>query len=187
MRQFVEVAVDFGWRCAHDQVTDRRPGESDVLVGAHQVDLRVGQHDPGLRHVLDGVLRFAVLAGDSTDRSGQMCTFQRFNVVDLERLQEQLVQPKQCERIVDGEAEHERLHEVGRLLNRVERGGLLAFLDLDRSGLRVEADLQFEVFDDRREQLHPVRPQRRQSMERHEHLANVVGFAFLWWRVIVVS
>lgn len=157
MGQLVEIAVDFGWRCAHDQVTDRRPGESNVLVRAHQMDLRVGQHDSGFRHVLDGVLRFAVLASNSADRSGQVRTFQRLYVVYFERLQEQLVQSEQGQRIVDGEAQHERLHEVGRLLYRVERGGLLAFLDLDRSGFGVEANLQFEVFNDRREELHPTR------------------------------
>lgn len=157
MRQFIEIAINLRWWCAHDQMTDGSSSEPDVLIRAHQVNLGVGQHNSRFRHVLNGVLRFAVLAGDSTDRSGQVGAFQRLHIVYFERLQEQFVQSEQGERIVHSETEHERLHEIGRLLDGVKRGGLFAFLDLNRSSFGVESDLQFEVFDDRRKQFHPVR------------------------------
>lgn len=49
-----QVAVDLGRRLSENQAHDGLTGHVDVLVGAEDVDLAVGQDDTGLAGVLDG-------------------------------------------------------------------------------------------------------------------------------------
>ena len=57
----------------------------DVLEGAHDVDLRVGEHDARFGDVLDGVFCAAVLSGDAANRAGEVVALQRLHVGHLER------------------------------------------------------------------------------------------------------
>ncbi len=96
-----ERAVDLGGRTAQDEVAERALGDLDVLVGAEDVDLGVCQHDAGARHVLDGILGAAALAGHAAHRARQVVALQRLHVLDLERVHEQVVQPQQRQRVLN--------------------------------------------------------------------------------------
>ena len=78
-------AVDFGGRAAQNEVAEGPLGNLDVLEGAHDVDLRVGEHDARFRHVLNGVLGAPVFSGDAADCAGEVVTLQRLHVGHLKQ------------------------------------------------------------------------------------------------------
>ena len=55
------------------------------VEGAHDVDLRVGEHDARFGDVLDGVFCAAVLSGDAANRAGEVVALQRLHVGHLEQ------------------------------------------------------------------------------------------------------
>ena len=91
-RHCPQCAVHFAGRRAEDEVTQRPSGDGDVLVGAEDVDLAVGQHYPGLGDVLDGKFCSASLPRQSPDGSSQVVSLQCLHVLDLEAVYEQVVQ-----------------------------------------------------------------------------------------------
>ena len=151
-----EIAVHFGGWTAQDEVANGSLRYLNVLEGAHDVNLGIGQHDPRLRHVFDGVFGAAVLARQPADRSGQVVSFQRLDVLNVERIEEKVVQSEQSQGILNFEAHDKGLDEVCGLLNVGNVLRLLPCPDLDIARFEVESDLQFQVFDHRSEDLHPV-------------------------------
>ena len=87
-----QCSVHFAGRRAQYEVTQSSPGDGDVLVGAEDVDLAVGQHYPGLGDVLDGKFSPPTLPRQSPNRSGQGVALQSRHVLDLETVDEQVVQ-----------------------------------------------------------------------------------------------
>ena len=57
------------------------------------MDLAVGQHYPGLGHVLDGKFSSPSFPCQSPDSSSQVIPLQSLHVLDLEAVDEQVVQP----------------------------------------------------------------------------------------------
>jgi hypothetical protein len=100
-------------------------------------------------------------------------------VLDLERLDVQIVEPEQRERILHSKAQDERLQEIGRALQRRDVLRLRACSHLDVARVRVHADLQLEVLHDRRHQLRPVLLERRVPVTRHGDLAHLIQATLL--------
>ena len=86
-------SVDLGRRAAENQVANGSLGDLDVLERSEDVDLRVGEHDPRLGDILDGVLRPASFAGQSSDAPGQVVALKGLDVLDVEGVQVEVVQP----------------------------------------------------------------------------------------------
>ena len=87
-----QCSVDFAGRRAQYEVTQSTPGDGNVLVGAEDVDLAVGQHYPGLGDVLDGKFSSPSLPRQSSYGSSQVISLQSLHVLDLEAVYEQVVQ-----------------------------------------------------------------------------------------------
>ena len=113
-------------------------GGANVLVGAQQMDLGVGQDDADFADVLDGEFGFAVRAGDSADGAREMIAFEFFHVRHFERLEEKVVETHQSQRVGHVEPQDEGADKVGRFLNRPwtrgrrERGKLARVVGLMR-------------------------------------------------------
>lgn len=63
----------------HDQTANGVPGHAEVVVGAEQVDLVVGQHNARLGHILDGHLHPPIFARNASDRPAQVVAAQGFH------------------------------------------------------------------------------------------------------------
>ena len=84
-RNSPQRAVNLRRGASENEVAEGPLGDLDVLEGAHDVDLRVGEHDTRFGDVLDGVFCAAVLSGDAANRAGQMVTLQRLHVGHLKQ------------------------------------------------------------------------------------------------------
>lgn len=137
------------------------------------MDPGVSNHDTRLGHVLDGELGATALAGQTADRPVLVVALQRLHVLDLERLDEQVLESQQRQRILDVEAEQESAHKVGRLLQIGDVRRFRANADFHLVDLHVEADLQLQVLDDGRKDLQPVFFQRGVSAFRGNGIDSV--------------
>ena len=73
------------------------------------MDLAVGQHYPGLGHVLDGKFSAASLPSQPPDSSSQVVTLQSLHILDLEAVYEQVVQSDDGQRVLHLEPADESL------------------------------------------------------------------------------
>ena len=69
-------------------------------------------------------------ASQSSDAPGQVVALKGLDVLDVEGVQVEVVQPEHGQSVVDLEAENKGLDKVGRLLQVGNVLGLLARLDL---------------------------------------------------------
>lgn len=88
-------------------------------------------------------------------------------VDDFERFEEQLVQTEQSDRIIHIKSQQECFHKIGSFLQVRHVSSFFTVAEFDVSCPCVESDLQFQVLDERFEDLDPVFPQRRVSMGRN--------------------
>jgi hypothetical protein len=117
--------------------------------------LTIRQHHPRARRILNRELGLPVLSRDPADRPPQMLALQRLDVLDLERLDVEVVEPEQGDGIVDVEAQREGPQEVFAFLEGVGAGGVARGAKLDGAGFRVHPYLQVEVLDQRGVDLRP--------------------------------
>lgn len=129
------------------------------------MNLLISQHNPRLCRILDRKLCLSILPGDPPNRSRKMLSIERLDILDLERLNEQVIEPQQRDGIIHIKAQRERLDEIRAFLERRGIEGAFARAQLDGAVARVHAHLQEEVFDERGvdsrpggfERGHPVR------------------------------
>ena len=105
------------------------------------MDLVICQHDSGLSHVLNGVLRPPALASHPADGPGKMVTLQGLDILDLEAVDEQVVEPDERQSIFNFEAEDKGPDEVCSLLQGGRVLCVLARPHLHVPGFQVEPDL----------------------------------------------
>jgi hypothetical protein len=122
------------WRRTQDQRDDGVPGDLDVLYRSkdmhmpdpaestsnklytsalafrfsdtRMVDPRIGQDDPRPARVLDRKLGLAVLPSDTTDRSGQVVPVQCLYVLDLERVEVEVLETKDGDGVLNRGVHH---------------------------------------------------------------------------------
>lgn len=80
-----QVAHDLAGGRTQDQCRDRVARDLDVAESAEDVDLGVGEDDPGPGRVLDHETGLAFVAGETTDRAREVVAVERLDVLDLER------------------------------------------------------------------------------------------------------
>lgn len=131
-----ELGVDLPRRGAQDQTAEGVPGNLDVDEGAENVDLLVGDDDPGAGAVLDGELGLSPFAGEPADGPLLVLAAQRLHVLDLEGLDVEVVQAEEGDRVCHVEAEHEGVHEVSALLQVAHLRRVPSGLQFDLPGLR---------------------------------------------------
>ena len=107
------------------------------------MDLVVGQHDPGLGHVLNGVLGPASLACYPANSSGEMVPLQGLHVLDLEAVDEEVIEPDESERIFNFEAKDKSPDKVCSLLQSRWVFCVLASPHFHISAFQVETNLGY--------------------------------------------
>ena len=85
-------------------------------------------------------------ASQSSDAPGQVVALKGLDVLDVEGVQVEVVQPEHGQTVVDLEAENKGLDKVGRLLQVGNVLGLLARLDLHVARLQVESEIKSPSF-----------------------------------------
>lgn len=80
-----QVAHDLARGRTQDQRRDGIPRDLDVAERAEDVNLGVGEDDPGPRGVLDYEAGLAFVAGETTDCAREVVSVQSLDVLDLER------------------------------------------------------------------------------------------------------
>ncbi|KAI3451239.1 hypothetical protein Pfo_007904 [Paulownia fortunei] len=110
------------------------------------MNLRVGDHNPRPRRILDRELRFPSLPTQPPNGQGQMLPSQRLDILNLKRLDVKLVQSEHSDGIRYVEAEHERVHKVRTLLQIADVGGVGTGFELDPAGFEVHPDVYFHFF-----------------------------------------
>ena len=76
------------------------------------MDFGVGQYDSRFGDVLNRVLGPAALARQPADATRQMIALQCFDVFNVERVEIEIVETKQSQRIVDFESENKSSNEI---------------------------------------------------------------------------
>ncbi len=109
--------------------------------------LAIRQHHPRPRRILNRKLGLPILPRYPPDRPPQMLSLQRLDVLDLEGLDVEVIQPQEGDGIVDVEAQREGFEEVFALLEGVWAGGVAGGAELDGAGFGVHAHLEVEVLD----------------------------------------
>lgn len=79
-----QAIVHLARRLSENETDDRLSRNARVLEAAQDVDLGVGQHNARARGILDSVFSLAVLAGDTTDGTGQVVAVEGLDVLDFE-------------------------------------------------------------------------------------------------------
>merc|ERR1719192_2020462 len=153
-------AVNFRGRRAQNQVAEGSPCNCNVLVGTQNMDLVICQHDSGLSHVLNGVLRPPALASHPANGPGKMVALQGLHILDLEAVDEQVVEPDERQSIFNFEAEDKGPNKVCSLLQGGRVLRVLASPHLHVPGFQVEPNLKFQMLHNWLEDLHPVLFQR---------------------------
>ena len=92
---------------------------------------------------------------NTTYGSGQVVARQRLDVLDLERLDIQVVEPQQGNGVLDIEAQRKGAHKVLALLQGACVGSVLARTELYALVLEVHPNLQLEVLDQGRVDFWP--------------------------------
>jgi len=116
----------------------------------------IGQNDSSLCGILNGILRLSRDPRYPSNGSGQMFATQTLDILDLERVNEQLIQSQQGDRITNLETQHERTNIIGTFLQGIGDAGFSGGLEFHTSFLRVHANLDLHVLNDGRIQLHPM-------------------------------
>merc|ERR1719234_1570993 len=166
-------AVDFRRRRTKNQVAQCSPGNGDVLVGAQDVNLVIRQHNPGLGHILNGVLGPAPLACNPANGSGQMVPFQGLHILHLETVNEEVVKPDQSKSIFNFKAKDKSPDKVSSLLQSCPIFCVFASPNFNISALQVESNLKLEVFNNGFKDLHPVLLERGVTMAWYWNLSHL--------------
>merc|ERR1719376_521507 len=156
-----------------NQVAECSPCNGNVLVGAQDVNLVICQHNPGLGHVLNGVLGPSPLACHPANGSSKMIPFQGLHILDLEAVNEEVVKPDQSKSIFNFEAEDESPDKVSSLLQRRRVFCVFASPHLNISALQVEPNLKLEVLNNGFKDLHPVLLERGVTMAWYWNLSHL--------------
>ena len=105
------------------------------------MDLSVSQNNPGLRDVFDCVFGSATFPCQTADTASKVIAFERLDVLDIKRVEVEVVQAKQGERIIDLESQNESPNKICRFLQVGNVFGVLASLDLNISVFQVESEI----------------------------------------------
>ena len=132
---------------------------------------RIRQHNPRPARILNRKLGLPVLARNAPHRATQVLPVQLLHVLDLERLDVQVVEAEQGDGVVEVEAEGVGGEEVGALLDGVGVGGELGGAQFDRLLGDVHAHLELEVLDERRVDSGPVVLERCHAVRRDADFA----------------
>ncbi len=100
----------------------------------------VGQNDSRFGDIFDRVFCSAAFSRQPADAPGQVIALQGLDVFDVERVQVEVVEPEQRQRIVDLESEDESANEIGRLLQVGNVLRLFARLDFNVPRFQVESE-----------------------------------------------
>ena len=104
------------------------------------MDLCVSQNNPSLWDVFDCVFGSATFPCQTADTASKVIAFERLDVLDIKRVEVEVVQAKQGERIIDLESQNESPNKICRFLQVGNVLGVLASLDLNISGFQVESE-----------------------------------------------
>ena len=167
LRYPLEISIHLSRLLATDEVHNRLPSHVNVLEGPENVDLGISQHNPRPARVLDGVFCLAVLSSNTADRTAQVISLQGLYVLDLERLDVELVDPEKSDGVGDLESHGEGLDKVLTPLEGIDAlGRLLGAAQLDDLARRIHADLELEVLDQWRVYLGPLTLERGHAVRR---------------------
>ena len=95
----------------------------------------VGKYYSGFGRIFYGVLGTATFTGEPTNRAWLVVPLKRLNVFNIERFDEQVVQPEQRQRVFHLEAVHKCLNTHVKLKHYLTR--LSTYLDEIRSFLQI--------------------------------------------------
>ena len=104
------------WWATQNQTHDRLPRHTYILEPSQNMYLTIRQHDPHPSRILNRKLRLPILPCNAPNSSAKMVTVKRLDVLNLERLDVQVIEPQQRNRIVDIKPQRERADEIGALL-----------------------------------------------------------------------
>lgn len=137
------------------------------------MNLRLRNHNPRPRRVLNSEFRLPSFPAQPPNRSRQVLPSQRLHILDLERLHVQLIHPQHRHGVDHVESEREGVHEVGALLQVADVGGVSSCLELNPARLEIHPDIDLHLLVDRSVDFEPRFLQRSVPVRRDVDFAEL--------------